>query len=67
MIDPKSFIFKYGNSAKRKDNQRDSFLDHFQLPEIKRTAVAVETYSVSRNLEKVFKQSNAPTKKNDKD
>ena len=65
MIQPDGFIFKCDDGKKRKNNQRDNFLYDFQLPEIERTSVAIKPHAVSRNLKKVFKQSDSPANEDD--
>ena len=48
-----------------KDDQRDTLLNHFQLYERERTAVALETNAVGRYLTTILKECDAPRKDDD--
>ena len=48
-------------------SQRDALLYHFQLDEVKGTAVFYESQSVGRHLTAVLKEGDAPREHNDAD
>ncbi len=49
------------------DNECENLLDDFELHEVERTAVAVETNLIGRHLEAIFEKGDAPTDGNDGD
>lgn len=57
----KTLCLKEQNGEQREYDQRDSFLNDLQLPEVERTAVLLEPDAVGGYLEAVFKECNAPT------
>lgn len=54
------FFFEKNKRKARKDNQRDGFLNGFQLNQVKGTAVFVKASAVRRNLKKIFEKSKSP-------
>jgi hypothetical protein len=65
MIHGEWLILEKDHHEQGEYRQGNDFLNHFQLPQIKWTAVFVETDPVCRNLERVFKERYAPTNQND--
>lgn len=65
MIGSETFIFKHQNREKGKNNERDNFLNDFELPNTKRSAVSFKSNFIGRNHRHIFKQRNHPAKKND--
>ena len=66
MVDPKSFTFEKYNCENCKNRECDNFLQNFQLPEIKRSAVFFETDPICRNLKTIFEKRNSPTDKDNR-
>ena len=60
MVHPEMFIFKYDKSECRENQQSYNFLYYFQLNKGEGPTVSFIPYSVCRNLEGIFKQSNKP-------
>ena len=51
----------------RKDSKGNHFLDNFELHEVERTAVTLESNPVGRNGEAVFEERNSPGKQDNQD
>lgn len=60
MVPSKTLGFENPNGDEAKDQKTNDFLDDFQLPQIERTTVFNETYTVRRYLSHIFKKGNQP-------
>lgn len=49
------------------DDKGDDLLNDFELHQAERASVALKAYTVSRNLQAVLKESDAPGEEDDKD
>ena len=49
------------------DNKSDDLLNDFELHQAERASVALKAYAVSRNLQAVLKESDAPGEEDDED
>ena len=65
VVQTECFRLEQKNRKDGKNNERDDFLNDFELPEIKRTAVCRVADTVGGNLTTVLKKSNSPTNQND--
>jgi hypothetical protein len=67
MVPPESFVFEKQHRKNDENHQRDHFLDHLELHQRKRAAVAFKTNPVRGNLEAIFKQCQSPADQNNRD
>lgn len=65
MVPMQGFSFEQQGGEHSKDNQRNHFLNHFQLHQRKGSAIAGKAYAIGRHLGTVLKKSNYPRKEND--
>lgn len=65
MVRPEAFIFKNQNRKKRENDKRNNFLNDFELPQSKRSAISNKSYFVGRNHGHVLKKCDHPTEKDD--
>lgn len=65
MVRPETFIFKNQNCKKGKNNERNYFLNDFELPESKRAAISHKSDFVGRNHSHILKKRNHPTEQDD--
>ena len=61
MVDSQCLAFEDEDGDQGEDRQRDEFLDHLELPQVKRTTIPNIADSIGRNHEGVFRQRNPPT------
>lgn len=66
MIGSESFCFECKQSKNSKNNQCYNFLHDLKLPKVEWPTIASITYLISRNLKTIFKKSNSPTNKNNR-
>ena len=65
MVDGEGLVLEEDQHKDGEDGQREELLDHFELPEVERTAILNEAYTIGWHHETVFDQSNTPTEKDD--
>ena len=58
---PFETLFENNKGEQHKDDERNGFLNSFELNDIERSAIFFEANSVGRNLKQVFEKSEAPT------
>ena len=63
MINAKGFAFENQQCKHAKNAKRDDFLQDFELPNVKRTAVADVAVFVSRDQQTILEKRHAPAKK----
>ena len=64
MVPANAFVVEEEQGKNGEDDQRDDFLNDFELQQGERTAVAHETVTVGRDLTRIFRQSQQPTDQN---
>lgn len=60
MIHPKGLVFEENKHKYRENGERYRLLNHFQLPNIERTAIADKTNAIGWYLTTILKQGDAP-------
>ena len=65
VVPSKRKVLEENQRKDREYDERDHFLDHFQLHQVERTAFAVESDAVGRHLETILEESHRPTDKDD--
>jgi len=63
VVEPEGLCLEKEHREDSKYDQRNRFLDNFQLPQVERTAVAVEAKTIGGHLEDIFEKSNSPAYK----
>lgn len=65
VVQREMFILEENDSEQGKDGERDDLLNDFELPKVKRTAIAGIADFIGGYLETIFKEGNAPADDND--
>ena len=64
MIEPKSLGLEENQRENHKYDQRNDFLNDFELNQRKRSAMLARADAIGWHLKAIFKKSNAPTHQN---